>query len=184
MFDRFGREEKNKRTITPGQKKAFISAVGSRCEKCGERDIAVLDLHHIKPVSEGGSDTPSNLIVLCASCHRRVHGGSLTTKELRRIVSGRSKKVRGALAEWHRRRKKLQEDKKGAKDPFGFVEASRGGRKKKDPFSFEVLDISDILGTPKKKRSKEKSPFEIDIPEIDFDLFGNSGKRRRGKKKS
>lgn len=33
-----------------------------------------LHLHHIKFRSQGGLDEASNLITLCARCHRRAHG--------------------------------------------------------------------------------------------------------------
>lgn len=33
----------------------------------------VAQVHHIIPVSHGGIDTPTNLILLCSSCHTYVH---------------------------------------------------------------------------------------------------------------
>lgn len=32
-----------------------------------------LEIHHIKPVAEGGGDEPENLITLCHSCHLKRH---------------------------------------------------------------------------------------------------------------
>ena len=34
-----------------------------------------LEVHHIKPVSEGGGDEPENLITLCHDCHMKRHHG-------------------------------------------------------------------------------------------------------------
>lgn len=34
-----------------------------------------LEVHHIKELSSGGSDTPDNVIALCPNCHRRVTHG-------------------------------------------------------------------------------------------------------------
>lgn len=31
------------------------------------------EVHHIKPVSEGGGDEPTNLITLCVECHKARH---------------------------------------------------------------------------------------------------------------
>ncbi|MCG8340989.1 MAG: HNH endonuclease, partial [Cytophagales bacterium] len=31
------------------------------------------DLHHLQPKKEGGSDNPSNLLMLHPNCHRQVH---------------------------------------------------------------------------------------------------------------
>lgn len=32
-----------------------------------------LNVHHIKPVSQGGGDEPENLITLCVECHKEIH---------------------------------------------------------------------------------------------------------------
>lgn len=32
-----------------------------------------IDVHHIVPISKGGGDEPSNLITLCAECHKEWH---------------------------------------------------------------------------------------------------------------
>lgn len=56
------------------------------CQKCGKLHVKVnesgiylpttdgeLDLHHIKPVSKGGSDDPDNLVTWCRDCHKEWH---------------------------------------------------------------------------------------------------------------
>ena len=55
------------------------------CQDCGEFRAMInehgmtipidngLEVHHILPVSEGGSDDPANLITLCKECHRKRH---------------------------------------------------------------------------------------------------------------
>lgn len=45
------------------------------CELCFEKKILVPveEVHHIKPLSEGGNHSKSNLISLCKSCHARIH---------------------------------------------------------------------------------------------------------------
>ena len=40
------------------------------CEFCGKE---VEEVHHIKPVVEGGTNDSSNLISLCKHCHRIIH---------------------------------------------------------------------------------------------------------------
>jgi formamidopyrimidine-DNA glycosylase len=32
-----------------------------------------LHVHHFVPLSEGGSNDPTNLTTICADCHRRMH---------------------------------------------------------------------------------------------------------------
>jgi len=48
---------------------------GYICQLCGRYSKGNLHLHHITPVSCGGSDEENNLIPLCNSCHRFVHMG-------------------------------------------------------------------------------------------------------------
>lgn len=56
------------------------------CQICGELHVmysefgiplpttdGLLDVHHITPVCEGGSDAPDNLITLCRECHKKLH---------------------------------------------------------------------------------------------------------------
>ena len=49
----------------------IINAKYHFCAACGsEHD---LQYHHLVPVSLGGVDEPSNIIVLCATCHQKWH---------------------------------------------------------------------------------------------------------------
>ena len=43
----------------------------NRCARCGRG--GVLHVHHRIRRSQGGKDTPENLITLCNPCHRWVH---------------------------------------------------------------------------------------------------------------
>ena len=51
------------------------------CERCLEagRYVPVDEVHHIRPVTEGGSHDEDNLISLCRSCHAytRTEGGGI-----------------------------------------------------------------------------------------------------------
>ena len=40
---------------------------GCQCQSCGKRPAG--QIHYFVPISEGGSDHPSNLITLCGRCH-------------------------------------------------------------------------------------------------------------------
>lgn len=44
------------------------------CEKCLENNktTAATEVHHIKPLSQGGTNDYSNLMALCASCHSEI----------------------------------------------------------------------------------------------------------------
>ena len=46
---------------------------GYRCVACGFDLQCALAAHHRLPRDLGGRDTPSNLVTLCANCHKAVH---------------------------------------------------------------------------------------------------------------
>jgi len=56
-----------------------------RCQYCRRRDSHFTDLqvHHIKPVSEGGTNDLDNLVVLCNNCHWRLHNNFDDEEQLR-----------------------------------------------------------------------------------------------------
>lgn len=63
---------RNEREGLSGTRRAQILVErGNRCESCGSTDK--LAIHHIIPVSEGGSNDDDNLKVLCSNCHDLVH---------------------------------------------------------------------------------------------------------------
>ena len=44
------------------------------CQKCGRNmGLSGLEVHHIVPRSEGGTDDPQNLRTLCVPCHLKLH---------------------------------------------------------------------------------------------------------------
>lgn len=54
------------------------------CENC-EWQETICDLHHIIPLSKGGTNDHLNLITLCPNCHRLVHRGIILLSELQEI---------------------------------------------------------------------------------------------------
>lgn len=54
-------------------RKAVIIRDNYKCMECGKSGC-VLEVHHIKPKRLNGSNTLSNLITLCTSCHQRTEG--------------------------------------------------------------------------------------------------------------
>lgn len=46
---------------------------GKTCRDCGTKKMA-MEVHHVKPVSKGGTNDPENLITLCWKCHKKRHG--------------------------------------------------------------------------------------------------------------
>jgi len=50
---------------------------GETCQGCGASVDRSAPIHHICPLGAGGTNKPSNLILLCESCHGAVHRGPL-----------------------------------------------------------------------------------------------------------
>ena len=65
-----------KRTATAAQLKALIARDGG-CVGCGCHP-ALCQAHHIKPASQGGPTTISNMVLLCWNCHHKVHHNQWT----------------------------------------------------------------------------------------------------------
>lgn len=49
---------------------------GAGCNNCHRTNIELV-VHHVQPLSEGGSNNFDNLILLCRTCHMYVHGGNI-----------------------------------------------------------------------------------------------------------
>jgi 5-methylcytosine-specific restriction protein A len=59
----------------------LIAAKG-KCECCNEKapfttavDTPYLEVHHVRKLADGGSDTVENAVALCPNCHRQLHYG-------------------------------------------------------------------------------------------------------------
>ncbi|WP_226088478.1 HNH endonuclease [Vibrio bathopelagicus] len=67
----------------------ILKVTGGNCELCGSKAPFVkengqpyLEVHHVKFLSEGGSDTITNATALCPNCHRALHN-SIDKENLR-----------------------------------------------------------------------------------------------------
>ncbi len=65
----------------------FIRTVGSRCENPNCHNTFPLEVHHITPRSEGGSNKENNLIVLCKNCHGIAQRGVWNKELLREWIN-------------------------------------------------------------------------------------------------
>jgi len=66
-----------KQTIPPAVRRAVLARDQHRCRVPGCTHTTFLDIHHIVPRSEGGSNDPGNLIGICSAHHRSAHRGEL-----------------------------------------------------------------------------------------------------------
>ncbi|MDD2104219.1 HNH endonuclease signature motif containing protein [Pseudomonas sp. YuFO20] len=72
-----------------------------RCDGCGEPapfqklGLPYLEVHHVKPLAEKGSDQVTNAVALCPNCHRRCHHSS----DSEEFTASLYKKVRRLIPE-------------------------------------------------------------------------------------
>ncbi|MDO7853191.1 HNH endonuclease [Hymenobacter convexus] len=66
----------------PAVKAAVLEAAVGNCENCGqpapfvqEDGTPFLEVHHVKWLAQGGSDTVTNAVAICPNCHRQFHYG-------------------------------------------------------------------------------------------------------------
>lgn len=51
-----------------------MKLIKNKCEICGELDSKILDFHHIIPQEEiNSTNHKTNIAIICANCHRKVH---------------------------------------------------------------------------------------------------------------
>ncbi|HEU4580253.1 MAG TPA: HNH endonuclease signature motif containing protein [Polyangiaceae bacterium] len=72
-----GKRKRARQDIPPALRRAVLRRDERRCRVAGCRNATFLDLHHIRPRSEGGSHSADNLITLCSAHHRALHRGEL-----------------------------------------------------------------------------------------------------------
>lgn len=80
--------------LTVDERAQLIDAVGGRCENRNCRNELTLEVHHIEPRAQGGSNKLNNLIVLCASCHNLADKGEPSKAQLREWIHPRHGKPR------------------------------------------------------------------------------------------
>jgi HNH endonuclease len=76
---------RNDKVIPKQTEKLIYQEASSRCSFCPEDHIPLLDIHHIVPRADGGSNDPSNLILVCKNCHARIDSGAISSDEVSRV---------------------------------------------------------------------------------------------------
>ena len=81
VFDWFGTSRGRARP-SKAEKEALGAKQKERCNYCGKRGLAYLEVDHKNPVAKGGSDGLANKQLLCGPCNKRK--GAMTDGEFRR----------------------------------------------------------------------------------------------------
>jgi hypothetical protein len=69
--------EKNTKEIPALTKKKVFQEWNSTCAFCTERDVSALEIHHIVGREDGGSNSETNLILVCSNCHSKITAGEI-----------------------------------------------------------------------------------------------------------
>lgn len=56
--------------LTKSERKEILDRDNNKCQNCCEREN--LEVHHIIPVSDGGTNDDQNLCTLCSDCHKKI----------------------------------------------------------------------------------------------------------------
>lgn len=69
----YGKKRSRNQAKNISVRRELARRAGNRCEICGFAFSNVLVVHHIMPVSLGGSAETRNLTLICPNCHALVH---------------------------------------------------------------------------------------------------------------
>ena len=72
---------RNTTTIPPRMRREVLARDKHRCQAPGCGRTRFLEVHHVKPRNQGGSNNAENLTTLCASCHRLWHEKGIRVRE-------------------------------------------------------------------------------------------------------
>jgi hypothetical protein len=70
--------ERARQDIPPSVVRFVWARDEGRCQTPGCRSTFGVEIHHLKPVSQGGTHTPPNLTLRCFGCHGGHHEGRIT----------------------------------------------------------------------------------------------------------
>lgn len=63
---------------------ALLSRAGNKCEVC--RQEGKLEKHHVVPISEGGTNQVTNILIVHEKCHKKIHEGKVKVIAAKNIV--------------------------------------------------------------------------------------------------
>lgn len=81
--------------LSQKEKQLLIDSVGTKCSYPGCREKIALDVHHIIPREEKGTNRLSNLVVLCPNHHRMARDGTIPRERLRLYSAAKLQRKRG-----------------------------------------------------------------------------------------
>jgi 5-methylcytosine-specific restriction endonuclease McrA len=71
----------NRATIAPAIRAGVLARDEHRCQAPGCGSTHFLEVHHVVPRAEGGTNRAENLVTLCGRCHRFAHERPLLVRQ-------------------------------------------------------------------------------------------------------
>ena len=110
------------------------------CEMCGHAIIRNLEVHHLTPRAEGGSNVLRNLAVLCETCHDKHHAGELEVGELQMTSDGLERST--VVSETTITKAKKKQELKWSEDEIKVIQVSLTKHKGR-PMTRIVADLEE-----------------------------------------
>src|SRR6056297_221512 len=87
------------------------------CQACKAKKNIILEVHHIIPKSNGGTNKVSNLITLCSNCHKKVHNNLIKCPS----INNKNLKQSGILNSCMPKLFNIFEDRSPTQDTYGYI---------------------------------------------------------------
>ena len=87
-----------RKSLTAETKRTVLDRFDNSCANCGEKET-YLEIHHIVPLSRGGTDNIGNLVPLCWNCHQLAHSGYNIREKQKEILKTAGGRKRACSAE-------------------------------------------------------------------------------------
>ncbi|MFI3211683.1 MAG: HNH endonuclease [Peptostreptococcaceae bacterium] len=85
----YNTRKKRNSIVRESKLKQYESVNGSVfCEVCGENDMHTIEVHHkfeVSKMDKGHRTKLGDLNVVCANCHKKLHGYSVTVEDLKKL---------------------------------------------------------------------------------------------------
>ena len=88
----------NRATIPPKTRAAVLARDRHRCATPGCSSTRFLEVHHVVPRAQGGSNQLKNLVTLCSRCHRFAHEHVTSALAPAQVVTGGTYEAGGGTA--------------------------------------------------------------------------------------
>lgn len=92
------------------RRRHIASSYNYACQRCGRKGWLGFHIHHVQPLSKGGTNNLNNLTYLCRYCHESIHPHMV--EERKRKEREYLERKKAWRKEWRKKQKELSLDQK------------------------------------------------------------------------